>query len=100
MQTGVALVTGGTGAVGSAVCRLLAQAGFDIAFGFRANEGARQRLTGDLESAGRRIFSASVDLSVPADAGRFVDDSAARLGGIGVLVHAGGPYVPQRFVSR
>ena len=36
-REGVAVVTGGTGGIGSAVCRLLARRGSDIAFTYRSN---------------------------------------------------------------
>ena len=44
---GAALVTGGSGGIGRAVVRLLARRGSDVAFTWRANEGAA-------ETAGRR----------------------------------------------
>ena len=37
---GVALVTGGSGGIGGAVCRMLAARGSDIAFTYRSNQAA------------------------------------------------------------
>jgi 3-oxoacyl-[acyl-carrier protein] reductase len=48
-RDGVALVSGGTGGVGAAVCRLLAERGCNAAFSYRANAAAADALRQELE---------------------------------------------------
>ena len=43
-----ALITGGAGAIGSAVCRCLARDGVRVAVGYRANEDHARRLAEEL----------------------------------------------------
>jgi 3-oxoacyl-[acyl-carrier protein] reductase len=95
-----ALVTGGTGAVGSHVCRLLAEVGHNIAFTYSSNHEAAELLLAQLSAMGITATARAADLSNPREASSFVDDSALHLGGIDVVVHAGGPVVPQRYVSN
>lgn len=99
-RTKTALVTGGTGGVGSQVCRLLAQSGSDIVFAYRSNTGARDSLVAELESAGVRASAHAVDLADPSSAAAFVDAAVAEFGALDTVVHAGGPTVPQRYLSQ
>lgn len=95
----VALVTGGTGAIGSAVCSLLAEAGYAITFTYHSNADAASALAKRLSSDGTRIDHRRLELN---DAGATAEcvDEVARDAGLNVLIHAGGPVVPQRFVSE
>ncbi|MDT7726726.1 MAG: 3-oxoacyl-[acyl-carrier protein] reductase [Actinomycetota bacterium] len=89
-RDGVALVTGGTGGIGSAIVRLLAERGSAVAFTyFRDVESAAA-----LESA--RVTGYRLDL---AD----IDATGALLSALGVvhtLVYASGPHVPMVHLSR
>jgi NAD(P)-dependent dehydrogenase (short-subunit alcohol dehydrogenase family) len=99
-RPGVAVVTGGSGGLGAAVCRMLGERGSDVAVFYRSNEDAAQAVATDIEGHGRRATTRSVDLldaSATADA---IDDVAAQLGGVHTLVHASGPLVRQLHVSR
>lgn len=96
----VALITGGTGAIGSATSRLLANdGGYNIAFTCRSNEDRRRNLESELAQT-TEVMSAPVDLTNYSDVSTFVDRILARFGRIDAVIHAGGPYVPQRFVSQ
>ena len=100
-QTGrqVALVTGGTGGIGSATCRLLAQEGHDIAFTYGSNEIRRAEVERDLAGYGAAALARAVDLTDPSEVQAFVKEITDRFGPMRAVVHAGGPYVPQRWVS-
>jgi len=95
----VALVTGGTGAIGSRVCRLLAESGSDIVFGYRSNTAARDALLAELRGLGVEASAHRVDLGDASAAADFVAAAAEVSGRIDVLVHAGGPTVPQQYAS-
>lgn len=97
-REGVALVTGGSGGLGSAICRMLAARGSDIAFTYRSNRDAADELIGDLEAEDTMVASAELDLT-DADAVAAVVDGLGDLGGIHTLVHAAGPTVQQVHLS-
>jgi 3-oxoacyl-[acyl-carrier protein] reductase len=97
--TGVAIVTGGSGGLGAAVCRMLAERGSDVVLTYRGNEQAARAVAADVEAAGRRAEMAQVDL-LDADAtAAFVDRAAGQFGGLHTLVHASGPLVRQVYAS-
>lgn len=96
---GVALVTGGTGGIGGAVCRMLASRGADIAFTYRNNRSGADALVDQLEALDVMVASAQLDL-VDVDAVRGVVEGLDELGGVHTLVHAAGPRVPQIHLSK
>lgn len=98
-QGRVALITGGTGGIGAETARLLAADGYDVAFSYRSNEERRQRLEEELTDT-CTVLSRAVDLRDPAQLDVFVAEAVASFGRIDTVIHAGGPYVPQRFVSQ
>lgn len=99
-RTGVALVTGGTGGIGAAICRMLAERGSDVAFTYRSNADAAAALEGELTAAGATTASTAVDLADEAAALALVEATVDRFGGIHTLVHAAGPHVPQVHLSK
>jgi 3-oxoacyl-[acyl-carrier protein] reductase len=56
----VAFVTGGTGGIGTAICKALAGAGFAVAVGFRRSPDAAQRLIAALPGAGHAALNTPV----------------------------------------
>jgi NAD(P)-dependent dehydrogenase (short-subunit alcohol dehydrogenase family) len=99
-RPGVAIVTGGSGGLGAAVCRLLAARGSDVAVFFRANEDAARAVERDVVAAGPRAAICRVDLLDAAATARAVDRVAEQFGGVHTLVHASGPTVHQLHLSR
>lgn len=96
---GLALVAGGTGGIGRAICKALAADGQDVAFTYRSKAEAAQDLVGELEASGVRARAEAVDHADPAAMKAFVDGSAEALGAIGAVVYAAGPHLPLKFVS-
>jgi NAD(P)-dependent dehydrogenase (short-subunit alcohol dehydrogenase family) len=96
---GAALVTGGSGGIGRAVVRLLAQRGSDVAFTWHANERAARRLVDEVASYGVRVSSHQVDIADGPACERMVGEAAERHGGLHTVVHAAGPHVPMRHLS-
>lgn len=96
---GLALVTGGTGGIGAAVCRLLAARGADVAFTWRSDRDAADALIAEIEDMDRAAVTAQLDLTDAAAVAAVVE-GLEELGGIHTLVHAAGPRVPQIHLSR
>jgi 3-oxoacyl-[acyl-carrier protein] reductase len=99
-RPGVAIVTGGSGGLGAAVCRLLGERGSDVAVLYRSNDDAARAIAADVESSGRRAVTTRVDLLDATATATAIDDVARQFGGVHTLVHASGPLVHQVHVSR
>lgn len=80
----VALVTGGYGGIGSAVCRALADLGAQVAVAGR-NAGSAKACADEIG-----CYAAPFDARSVADTRRMMDDVAARLGGLDILVNCVG----------
>lgn len=96
---GAALVSGGTGAIGAAICEMLAERGSSVAFLFRSNRAAAGRVESAVEALGRRAWSSRVDLADATATAAAVDAAADAMGGLHTLVSAAGPRVPMRHLS-
>ena len=85
-----AFVTGGSGSLGSAMCRALAEAGCDVAVGYVGNrEGADETLR-TVEKLGRRACRILLDQTNPAAIEPAVERAARELGGLDILVNNAG----------
>ncbi len=96
-RTGAALVAGASGGLGSAIARLLAERGADVALGYRTDPDATRRLAATLPGG---AVAVRLDLADEAGTASTVDDVARRCGGIHTVVYAAGPPVPMVHLSR
>jgi NAD(P)-dependent dehydrogenase (short-subunit alcohol dehydrogenase family) len=96
---GGAIVTGGSGGLGAAVCRLLAERGSDVALTYRGNEAAARAVAADVAAAGGRASVTQVDLLDVDATAAFIERAAESFGGVHTVVHAAGPLVRQRYAS-
>ncbi|MFE6483303.1 SDR family NAD(P)-dependent oxidoreductase [Streptomyces sp. NPDC057757] len=99
-STGAAFVAGGTGGIGAAVVRLLAERGSDVAFTYRANRAAADALSGEVRAYGRQVLALGVDLGDESATARVVKEAASTFGGLHTLVYAAGPHVPMVHLSE
>ena len=83
----VVLVTGGTGAIGAALCRKLASYGADVAFTYHRQGDAAAALGDALRALGRRCLCASVEAGDRAAVDAFVGRVEQELGGIDALIN-------------
>lgn len=97
---GTAIVTGGSGGIGAAICRRLVAAGSSVAFTYRSRRAAADSLAGELSRGLAQVSAHQVDLTDPEATGRFVAAVASEAGGVHSVVHAAGPFVPQLYLSR
>jgi 3-oxoacyl-[acyl-carrier protein] reductase len=86
----VALVTGGSLGIGSAIVLDLAEAGGDVAFTYRSHPDEAQALARQVEGLGRRALPLEADVSSFERAGQIVDEVVKTLGRLDILVNNAG----------
>lgn len=91
-REGVALVVGGSGGIGRAIVRLLAERGCDIVLTYRSRAEEAQRVVEEAHACGVSAQALQLDLDEPGEL-------IARLP-LHTLVHAAGPHVPMVHLSR
>ena len=82
----IALVTGGNRGIGLATAMGLATEGCDVAICARREETLAEAAA-RVEALGVRVAAIRADVQDAEDAARFVEESAARLGGIDILIN-------------
>ncbi len=97
---GAALVTGGTGGIGRAVVRLLAQRESNVAFTWRSDERAAHRLVDEVASYGVHVSAHQLDTADATACAGVVAEVGDRHGGVHTLVHAAAPHAPLTHLSR
>ncbi|WP_328834487.1 SDR family oxidoreductase [Streptomyces sp. NBC_00252] len=89
-------MAGGSGGIGAAIVRLLAERGSDIVFTYRANQEAAGAVAAEVTKLGRQVRSLRLDLTDESATAEAVSEAAD---GIHTLVYAAGPHVPMRHLS-
>jgi 3-oxoacyl-[acyl-carrier protein] reductase len=92
----VAVVTGGTGGIGTAICRTLADAGSRIVVAYRRNEEAARALAQQLAGEGHSFVR--VDVGDRSSLAGLADHAERQYGTVDVLVNCAGTtrFVPHR----
>lgn len=85
-----ALVTGGSGGIGRAICRRLAQDGFDVAVHYRSNAGEAEAVCAEICALGQRAIAFCADLTNSAECAALVQACVTELGGLDALVNNAG----------
>ena len=89
MSTRVALVTGGTGGIGTAICKRLIDAGHKVATNYR-NEEKTLAWQEQMKADGYDVTVARGDVSSPGDAEAMVRQVEQALGPVDILVNNAG----------
>lgn len=85
-----AIVTGGAGGIGSAVCRRLAKDGWLVAVCYNSSERSAQRLAEEISSEHYAAKAFHCDISSLESIRKCVSEIRTHFGGIGLLVNNGG----------
>lgn len=100
LPEGAAVVIGGSGGVGRAVCARLAEHGADVALTYRANRAAADDALREVEQAGQRAHAGQVDLADAASVRRFFEDVAAAWSGVHTVVFSTGADISMTYVAE
>jgi 3-oxoacyl-[acyl-carrier protein] reductase len=94
----IALVTGASGGIGSALTRRLAGAGVDLALTYSSHAEDAESLADEVRSAGRRAIVLQADLADPEAPRRVVRESETQFrAGLDILVAAAGEAHPRQW---
>ncbi len=99
-RDGAALVVGGSGAIGGAVCRALARAGSDVALTYRSNEEAATTTVEAVRAIGRRAASYRTRTDDDDRVAGLVDLAVSDFGAVHTLVTAAAPVAAQRWTGQ
>jgi 3-oxoacyl-[acyl-carrier protein] reductase len=86
----VALVTGGSGGIGSAVVRRLAADGLAVAVHYAGRPERAEELVAEIEQAGGRAIAVGGDVADEGEMSAAFDATEAAFGGIDVVVNTAG----------
>jgi NAD(P)-dependent dehydrogenase (short-subunit alcohol dehydrogenase family) len=97
--SGAALVIGGSGGIGQAICARLAASGTDVALTYRSNEDNARAVANAIERSGRRALTLRLDMTDREAARAVVHEAAGALGGLHTLVLATGADISMSYTA-
>ncbi len=86
----VAIVTGGAGGIGAAVCERLARDGFTVVVNYAGNAAPAEALAARIEANGGRVITAQADIADAGQVARMFTSAETAFGGVDVLVNNAG----------
>lgn len=90
-QARVALITGGTGGIGTAICQRLARDGYRVVANHHpSDQEAADAWRGDRAAEGLEIDTIAADVSSFEDSARMIAEVKSRYGAVDVLVNCAG----------
>lgn len=87
----VAVVAGGAGGIGRAICLRLALAGHRVVVGYHSRDDRAAELVNEIVAAGGEALAVRADVTVADDVAALVDAALRRFSGVSLLVFAASP---------
>jgi 3-oxoacyl-[acyl-carrier protein] reductase len=97
-MTKIALITGASGGIGSAIAARFAASGYAVVLVYRSNRESIDRLIASLP-AGTDYLAVSCDLTDSDSVSDLIEQVHQRLGHVSVLVNCAGTALPQKLFS-
>jgi 3-oxoacyl-[acyl-carrier protein] reductase len=94
-----ALVGGGSGGIGRAISKALAEAGWSVAATYHSNRDGALETISRVEAAGSSGRAIGTDLADAAETRTAIEELAAEVQ-LGAVVYAAGPRIPFRYFSQ
>lgn len=98
-QRGVALVIGGSGGIGRAICEKLAQAGTDVVLTYRTNAEAAKEVCSAVVGHGREAMAVSLAIEDADAVASSCSEIIERFGRIHTVVNASGSHISMKFIG-
>ena len=94
----VAIVTGGAGGIGKAICLRLAKDGYHVVVNFRGQGDRAAEIVAEINAGNTRAIAVQADISTEAGAEKLYNAAVHEFGGISVLVNNASPHInPKAF---
>jgi acetoacetyl-CoA reductase len=90
LQNKVAIVTGGSRGIGSAISLELAKNGVKIVINYNSNSAAADQMVAEIKEIGGDAYAVQADVSVIADAEKLVNEAVKHFGRVDILVNNAG----------
>lgn len=97
---GAALIIGGSGGIGSAICREFARAGADVALTYNARVDNAQRVASEIEALQRKASVHRLALQDPDSVEAVIAEATAIFGKIHTVVFGAAPLADQVYISQ
>ncbi|EGJ11391.1 SDR family oxidoreductase [Rubrivivax benzoatilyticus] len=95
----VALVTGGAGGIGEAICRRLAQDGHAVVINYQGSRERANAIAADIVAAGGRALAVQADVSDAAGVEHLLAQARRHYGTVGVLVNNASPRIQAKALA-
>lgn len=99
-REGVAIVVGGSGGIGRAVCEALARDGSNVALTYHRNQRCAAEVVAAIRSLGRQSTATPISLENAEEVKAFVDSTAVDFGRVHSVVYAAGPKIHMQFINE
>jgi acetoacetyl-CoA reductase len=86
----VAIVTGGSRGIGSAISKELAKQGVKIVLNYNSNSEAAEKMVAEIRELGSDAYAVQADVSIAADAEKLVSEAVNHFGRLDILVNNAG----------
>ncbi|MDR5695496.1 MAG: 3-oxoacyl-[acyl-carrier-protein] reductase [Armatimonadota bacterium] len=86
----VAVVTGGSGAIGSAIAKALAREGASVVVHYATDRDAAEAVVSEIREAGGQAVAVQGDITHPEEARRIIETAVATFGRLDILVNNAG----------
>ncbi|WP_062267002.1 SDR family NAD(P)-dependent oxidoreductase [Endozoicomonas arenosclerae] len=97
---GVALVIGGSGGVGSAVCKRLSEQGAKVALTYHKNQARAQEVVSEIEAEGGSVEAFQLDMANLDTIATLFEQLSRQYGQVHTLVMATGYDIPQDYIAN
>lgn len=99
-RNGIALVAGGSGGLGRAICEKLAAQGVDVAFTYHRNAERATATAVAIESHGTRAMAIQTDLVDTQQVAQLIERVTSEWGSPSSVIYAAGPQLHFKYISQ
>ena len=99
-SAGTAIVAGGSGGIGAAICRKMAEAGSNVALTYFRSQAKAEVLAEEIMALGRKALIVQTDLADADSTLSFIKQANDHFGGIHTAIYAAGPMLNMTHISK